>query len=253
MVKPHEGMPDAEHLLSGASAVAAALLVFLLLLLLLLLLRGSLSTVAPKGYSSAQRAEAARGAGGGVWWLLQRCWAVWRGWVEWWAACIACFALPLLLPLLLSYALDHHLLWRVDPRMLGSGARSGGGEVSGRNGTLGRGSGDGRGLGTQVAQLRGKVAVVVGGSQGVGLQVSRALQGLGATVVVSCPDRDACSRTMLSLAKAFTPADGAWAVTPMKLDLCSLRSIRLFVAAIKEKYEVLYSSFSCPSRLGFRV
>jgi hypothetical protein len=40
----------------------------------------------------------------------------------------------------------------------------------------------------------------------------RALQAKGATVVVACPDKDTCAQTMTTLAAAFTPADGAWAV-----------------------------------------
>jgi NAD(P)-dependent dehydrogenase (short-subunit alcohol dehydrogenase family) len=80
--------------------------------------------------------------------------------------------------------------------------------------------------------------------------------------VVACPDKDTCAHTMTTLAADFTPADGAWAVTPMKLDMCSLRSIKQFVAAVAAKYEqidmlVLDAATACsnmpaasPKRLG---
>ncbi len=92
---------------------------------------------------------------------------------------------------------------------------------------------------------------------------SRVLQAKGATVVVACPDKDTCAHAMTTLAADFTPADGAWAVTPMKLDMCSLRSINQFVAAVTAKYEqidmlVLDAATACsnmpaassPKRLG---
>lgn len=128
-------------------------------------------------------------------------------------------------PLALSYSLDHQLLWRVDG--VGVNALEG-------------------------HRLRGKVAVVLEGHRGLGLQVARGLQALGATVVTGCPDRDTCARTMTMLAQDFTPASGAWAITPMKLNICSLRSIRNFAAAVAEKYEhvdllVLDSESSCAS------
>ena len=97
-----------------------------------------------------------------------------------------------------------------------------------------------------------KVAVVLDGSRGVGFQVTRALQALGATVVMACPDRDTCARKTTALAAHFTPADGAWAITPMKLNMCSLPSIRAFAAAVSDKYArvdmlVLDSTSSCAS------
>jgi hypothetical protein len=134
----------------------------------------------------------------------------------------------------MSYTLDHYLLWKVVTE------RGAGGEAVG---------GRARGVG---GVLRGKVAVVLDGSRGVGFQVTRALQALGATVVMACPDRDTCARKTTALAAHFTPADGAWAITPMKLNMCSLPSIRAFAAAVSDKYArvdmlVLDSTSSCAS------
>ena len=134
----------------------------------------------------------------------------------------------------MSYTLDHHLLWKVVTER-GAGGEAVGGRTRGVGGVL-----------------RGKVAVVLDGWRGVGFQVTRALQALGATVVMACPDRDTCARTTTALAAHFTPADGAWALTPMKLNMCSLPSIRAFAAAVKDKYErvdmlVLDSTSSCAS------
>ena len=70
--------------------------------------------------------------------------------------------------------------------------------------------------------------------------MTRALQAMGATVVMGCPDRDTCASLMTRLAEDFIPASGAWTVTPMKLDMCSLRSIKLFAAAVADKYEARY-------------
>jgi len=134
----------------------------------------------------------------------------------------------------LSFSLDHHLLWKTASDS-GAHASPAGGRAGGVGGVL-----------------RGKVAVVLDGSRGVGFQVTRALQALGATVVMACPNRDTCARTTTALAGDFTPADGAWALTPMKLNMCSLSSIRAFAAAVADKYErvdmlVLDSTTSCAS------
>ena len=90
--------------------------------------------------------------------------------------------------------------------------------------------------------LRGKVSVVLSGHAGLGYHVTRALQGLGSSVVMACPDQDSCARSMESLASGFTPATGAWTVTPMKLDMCSMRSIRAFATAVADMSLALVSS-----------
>jgi len=103
-----------------------------------------------------------------------------RGWVVAslvWCMLVVCrfavLVLLLIIPLALSYSLDHEYLWKVE----GDGGRRGGADG------LGQGGGEGH-------PLRGQVAVVLEGYRGLGYEVTRALQALGATVVMACPDRD---------------------------------------------------------------
>ena len=153
------------------------------------------------------------------------------------------------IPMFLSYLLDHALLWKADAAISKADATffSPGGVAdfglsrmetdAGAQGETGDDAAGGRG---QI--LRGKVSVVLSGHAGLGYHVTRALQGLGSSVVLACPDQDSCARSMESLASGFTPATGAWTVTPMKLDMCSMRSIRAFATAVADMSLALVSS-----------
>ena len=153
------------------------------------------------------------------------------------------------IPVFLSYLLDHALLWKADAAIFKADTTffSPGGVAdfgfsrmetdAGAQGETGDDAAGGRG---QI--LRGKVSVVLSGHAGLGYHVTRALQGLGSSVVLACPDQDSCARSMESLASGFTPATGAWTVTPMKLDMCSMRSIRAFATAVADMSLALVSS-----------
>jgi len=69
-----------------------------------------------------------------------------------------------------------------------------------------------------------------------------------AQTVLPAADRDTCASLMTRLAEDFIPASGAWTVTPMKLDMCSLRSIKLFAAAVADKCEARYLLDMCSLR-----
>lgn len=85
-------------------------------------------------------------------------------------------------------------------------------------------------------RLRGHVGVVTGCEGTLGVEVTRHLQMLGATLVMLCHSRPACAAQMQRLTSTFTPAKGAWAVMGMEVDLCSRRSVEDFVGKFRRDY-----------------
>ena len=78
--------------------------------------------------------------------------------------------------------------------------------------------------------LTGKVAVVVGGSRGLGKGMATALADAGATVVIASRGREA-----LETAAADIARETGGTCVPIPLDVTSLAAIRAFVAEVDQK------------------
>ena len=78
----------------------------------------------------------------------------------------------------------------------------------------------------ELFNLKGKTALVTGGSRGLGLQMALALGELGAKVVVTSRNPD---KGLAALAE-IRQAAGSEAVSCMRLDLASLADVRRFAA-----------------------
>ncbi|WP_207229425.1 SDR family NAD(P)-dependent oxidoreductase [Ktedonosporobacter rubrisoli] len=89
-----------------------------------------------------------------------------------------------------------------------------------------------RARGGQAASLpdqSGRVAVVTGANQGLGLETARALALRGATVLLACRDLDKAERA----AALIRAGDASAKVQVVRLDLASLASIREAATTIR--------------------
>jgi NAD(P)-dependent dehydrogenase (short-subunit alcohol dehydrogenase family) len=88
---------------------------------------------------------------------------------------------------------------------------------------------------SDLPRLDGRVAVVTGANRGLGLEISAALAGAGASVVMACrdPDRAAAALEQVLLRAPRTQVD------VMSLDLADLASVRGFAQAFSERYKRL--------------
>ncbi len=84
----------------------------------------------------------------------------------------------------------------------------------------------------EIPDLSDRTAVVTGANSGLGLEVSAALAGAGATVLMACRDMD---RAAVGLERVRADAPGA-DVDALRLDLASLASIRDFAAAARNRF-----------------
>ena len=81
--------------------------------------------------------------------------------------------------------------------------------------------------------LAGKVAVVSGSAQGIGLATASLLSQLGATVVMSDIDGDKARAAADSLAAGRSKGWGA------ALDICSADAVETFATQVRDRYEHL--------------
>ena len=79
------------------------------------------------------------------------------------------------------------------------------------------------------AAARGRVAVVTGCTDGIGLETARCLAAHGATVVMACRDGDKMRRAAAGIRRGVPGA----AVHELRCDLACLRSVRDFVRAFR--------------------
>lgn len=77
----------------------------------------------------------------------------------------------------------------------------------------------------RLPELTGRVALVTGGSSGVGLEIVRALAGAGATILMPVRDRGRGAKAIDSVRRTVPDA----AVELYDLDLARIDSVRLFV------------------------
>jgi protochlorophyllide reductase len=84
--------------------------------------------------------------------------------------------------------------------------------------------------GKEVPDLSGKVAVVTGANRGLGLEVTRALFGHGARVVMACRDEATAEAAADGLRRA--QPSGAGSLEVRALDLGSLASVEKFAAGL---------------------
>jgi NAD(P)-dependent dehydrogenase (short-subunit alcohol dehydrogenase family) len=90
-------------------------------------------------------------------------------------------------------------------------------------------------MGSQVTDIpdqSGRVAVVTGANVGLGLEVSRALGGAGATVLMACRDMEKARSAMRLIRESAPGAD----LHALALDLASLASIRDFTGAAVNRF-----------------
>jgi len=86
-----------------------------------------------------------------------------------------------------------------------------------------------------IPSMAGKVVVITGGNQGIGLQAVKLLAAAGATVVLACRNLEKGRVAASSL-----PPDVAKNVVVMQLDLGRLTSILDFAKTFRAKYEQLH-------------
>ena len=93
------------------------------------------------------------------------------------------------------------------------------------------------GICTQVADLTGKVVIVTGATEGIGIETAKALYGMGATVVLPC--RNMTKGEEVSK-KIQSEVKSAGKIELMAMDLSSLASVASFADSFKAKYKALY-------------
>lgn len=81
--------------------------------------------------------------------------------------------------------------------------------------------------------IRGKVAIVTGGSRGIGLMIARGFVEAGARVVISARKADACNETVAELSKI----GDCWAVPA---DLGTLEGVDTLVQAVTAREKALH-------------
>ena len=81
----------------------------------------------------------------------------------------------------------------------------------------------------------GRVAIVTGANSGLGFEVSHALAGRGATVLLACRSRANADRTLASIREAHPRADLHVGV----LDVSSLASVREFAAETRRRFPAI--------------
>ena len=90
--------------------------------------------------------------------------------------------------------------------------------------------------GKEVPDLSGKVAVVTGANRGLGLEVTRALLGPGARVIMACRDEATAEAAAAELRRAqpsgASDASAAGSLEVRALDLASLASVEKFAAGL---------------------
>jgi NAD(P)-dependent dehydrogenase (short-subunit alcohol dehydrogenase family) len=86
-----------------------------------------------------------------------------------------------------------------------------------------------------LSRLDGKVAVVTGASDGIGVETARYLADLGATLVLPVRNMEKAAAVRDDLARTT----GSDRIELMPMDLASLASVRAFAAALREKHPVV--------------
>ena len=91
-----------------------------------------------------------------------------------------------------------------------------------------------------IPSLFGKVAIVTGGSSGLGKETARELALAGATVVIGCRSRQRCSAARDEIAHALgEKGPGSGMVWAMDLDLASLASVAAFADSFRASFKRL--------------
>ena len=90
---------------------------------------------------------------------------------------------------------------------------------------------------TEVADLTGKVVVVTGATEGIGIETAKALYGMGATVIVPCRNM-AKGENVSKLIQSQVKSGGKLELMP--LDLSSISSVVSFADSLKAKYKALH-------------
>ncbi|KAK9807410.1 hypothetical protein WJX73_001819 [Symbiochloris irregularis] len=80
--------------------------------------------------------------------------------------------------------------------------------------------------------LRGKLAIVTGGSSGIGLETARQLVHAGAKVIITSPHLQRARECATNLSTTARGIDAS-NIIPMELQLASFRSVRKFVEDVK--------------------
>jgi len=86
-----------------------------------------------------------------------------------------------------------------------------------------------------LSRLDGKVAVITGASDGIGVETARYLADLGATLVLPVRNMEKATAVRDDIARTT----GSDRVELMPMDLASLASVRAFAAALREKHPVV--------------
>nr|XP_049701615.1 retinol dehydrogenase 12-like [Helicoverpa armigera] len=84
-------------------------------------------------------------------------------------------------------------------------------------------------------RLDGKVALVTGGNQGIGLETARELAARGAAVVIACRDKDRSAQAIADI----TASTGNHNVVYKHLDLARFSSVRQFAEDFNSTYDRL--------------
>uniref|UniRef100_A0A2A4J7S1 Retinol dehydrogenase n=1 Tax=Heliothis virescens TaxID=7102 RepID=A0A2A4J7S1_HELVI len=85
------------------------------------------------------------------------------------------------------------------------------------------------------ASLDGKVALVTGGNQGIGLETARGLAARGATVVIACRDKDKSAQAIADI----IATTGNKNIEFRRLDLASFNNVRQFAEDFNKSYDRL--------------
>jgi len=84
---------------------------------------------------------------------------------------------------------------------------------------------------TDIKNRKGQVAIVTGGSKGIGLEVVKQLLGLQMHVIIACRKPQEIESLLKKLSSDYSESR----VEAMELDLCSLQSVREFAKEFLEK------------------